>query len=1089
MNKNAINVRAHTCYLGKTGYNAHARGFFRELSKHVNLRVRNYTWDENPSYLNETDLSILETITLTTGPDKYADFPIDEHSHFKDFQFTTPKDKFQPDVDIVLMDMNHHYFYEKFDSRLKIAYTVWESTRLPDYFVEQLINNFDFVWVVTEWHKQVLSEQGYPISRIHVVNEAVDADFFPDSFDPDFDEYQYGRFKFNIFGRWDFRKSIPEMIAAFLKEFNKDEPVDLIISVDNPYSVDGMNSTEERLEHYGFIDERIKVKHFVSRQDYIKYIKNGHVMLTCARSEGWNIPLIEAMAAGTPALYTDYGAQLEFAAGRGIPVETVGLVECLSGDTYNVQARAGTEIPGYYAQPNYRDFARKMRYAYENYSVLKAKAVQDSYALREQFTWENAVKQGLSFINEKLSPVNIKQLGECVVVLSHADTLVKKMKMVDLVNHLKKEGYTTVLSTHINEESPANFTIIDSNNFVITQETAATLNYPVPVYKYSDDLVSIIMPYQVNYGPAIFSLVKNGLDFALSKGHDVVHFMNYDYYIQNMEVIQSHSKALRTMDGIGCITYQAESAKGNDWGFFSVKTRKLKKVFNKINSINDYYNYGVLFEEFMSNLMQKENVDLCVLPPLDTAEIIKDTESLQTHSFFNLGKDKLHYAITQEKSTQKFILSFFGTTDYEIKVRLKAGNKFFSFNIGKEVKHFAIGRFLNFPYIGIEIQLPSFEQSRFIGKLSKMGDIVVKNWDVIQVLDINDFQNISNITRKIIVHNINGPFVEIKDQIPGKYLVKFIDQKTEKVIYSSTIENNCWTKASREWYTDWRIMITDISNGQVIYDQRINLKNQRVFICFDSSSLGDTLAWIGYADEFRKKHDCKVIVSTFHNELFVGQYPELEFVERGVSVHNIIAQYNIGWFYDGDSDKFSEIKHPNDFRDQEMQKTAADILGLEYKQVRPKVYAPQQERSIQGKYVCIGIHSTAQAKYWNYPGGWQRIVDYLKNLGYQVVLISKESGEFMGNLPPTGIIDKTGDYDFADRINDLRHAEFYIGMGSGLSWLAWAAGTPVVLISGFSDPKTEFIGDDVVRIFNPEKCNSCFNRYRLDAGDWNWCPD
>ena len=64
---NRLKVRAHTCYLGRTGYNAHARGFFRELSKLVDLRVRNYTWDENPDYLNVVDLSILDTITLGTG--------------------------------------------------------------------------------------------------------------------------------------------------------------------------------------------------------------------------------------------------------------------------------------------------------------------------------------------------------------------------------------------------------------------------------------------------------------------------------------------------------------------------------------------------------------------------------------------------------------------------------------------------------------------------------------------------------------------------------------------------------------------------------------------------------------------------------------------------------------------------------------------------------------------------------------------------------------------------------------------------------------------------------------------------------------
>ena len=109
---NKIKVRAHTCYLGRTGYNAHARGFFRELSKHVDLRVRSFTWDENPDYLDEVDLGILENITLSTGPYAHEDFFMREHPHFAKYSFTTPRTSFVPDVDIVLMDMNQLFLPE-----------------------------------------------------------------------------------------------------------------------------------------------------------------------------------------------------------------------------------------------------------------------------------------------------------------------------------------------------------------------------------------------------------------------------------------------------------------------------------------------------------------------------------------------------------------------------------------------------------------------------------------------------------------------------------------------------------------------------------------------------------------------------------------------------------------------------------------------------------------------------------------------------------------------------------------------------------------------------------------------------------------
>ena len=1086
---NKLKVRAHTCYLGKTGYNAHARGFFRALSKYVDLRVRNYTWDDNPDYLNEVDLSVLETITLSTGEHKYADFPIAENHHFKKYTFTTPKTPFEPDVDIVLMDMNHHYFYEDFNSKIKIAYTVWESTRLPGYFVDKLIEKFDYVWVVTEWHKKVLSEQGYPESRIHVVNEAVDEDFAPAQFDPNFNEYQDGRFKFSIFGRWDFRKSVPEIIDAFLKEFGKDEPVDLIMSVDNPYAVDGMNTTEERLAHYGFNDERLKVKHFVKRDEYIKYMQNGHVLITCARSEGWNIPLIEAIAVGTPALYTDYGAQLEFASGTGVPISIKGMVPCLSGDTYNVQALAGTEVPGYYAQPDYEDLRRKMRYAYKNYQGLKERALLDSERIRDTFTWENAALQAFAFFAKTNIQSKSKKSKEAAIILSHADSRIKQMRLNDLVDSLNSKGYTTIVSSHIESSSEADITLIDKHNPIVTRKQADELGVELPNFYIHTSIAKAHTEFDYNHGPGALVLLRNGLEIAKGKGFSKVHVINYDYFVKSSDVLNKASRLLDQCDIVSYLWRDEQKGGGDEMstGFFSANVDKLLAAIQKVNTVEEYFSYGVHFENFFYNLCVRNNIIFKVQERPTLKELVADAETVPIYPRIHLGKDNFDYTFAKDHATGNLYISFFGDTSYPIEVRIVKGNNFVKTTITNNDEHYKIS-----PELlqgGIKIYLPSFEKYAIIDENTKVGTIEIIDHSKVISLNSSSFKKISEVSRKITVHYIDGPYVEIQDTVTGKYKVEFIDEKTGEIVHSTVIGENCWTRANRKWYTDWRIKVTDVLDGEIIYNEKINLKNQRVFICFESASLGDTVAWIPYADEFRKKHGCKVIVSTFHNDLFAGQYPELEFVGRGVSVNNITAQYNLGWFYEGNSPDFDTSRNPRNFREQEMQKTASDILGLDFEQVRPKIFIPPRSRSIQEKYVCIGIHSTAQSKYWNNVGAWQKVVDYLNDHGYKVVLISKETGSYMGNAQPTGIIDRSGNMPLWERIIDLHHADFYIGLGSGLSWLAWAVGTPTVLISGFSTPNTEFIGEDVIRLFNPSACNGCFNRYRLDAGDWNWCPD
>ena len=205
-----IKVRAHTCYLGRTGYAAHARSFFRELSKHVDLRVRNFTWDPNPEYLNDIDLSVIDKITLMDSNQSYSDYS-PSHSfpklNWKHREF----DDFEADVDIVLMDADHHYFYDDHSAKVKIAYTVWESTLIQENFFNQLLK-FDYLWVATEWHKDVVVEQGYPEHRVFVVNEGVDLDFFKDPI-----VSSNSPFRFMFFGRWDYRKSVPEIVESFLK--------------------------------------------------------------------------------------------------------------------------------------------------------------------------------------------------------------------------------------------------------------------------------------------------------------------------------------------------------------------------------------------------------------------------------------------------------------------------------------------------------------------------------------------------------------------------------------------------------------------------------------------------------------------------------------------------------------------------------------------------------------------------------------------------------------------------------------------------------------------------------------------------------
>jgi autotransporter strand-loop-strand O-heptosyltransferase len=317
--------------------------------------------------------------------------------------------------------------------------------------------------------------------------------------------------------------------------------------------------------------------------------------------------------------------------------------------------------------------------------------------------------------------------------------------------------------------------------------------------------------------------------------------------------------------------------------------------------------------------------------------------------------------------------------------------------------------------------------------------------------------------------------------------VRLSDLKTANVLFDIELRSG-HVNSSKRYFVPFRLEVW--SEHELLLRHDYDATERDVLIQFPVGTIGDVIGWISYAAKFKELHRCRLTcaMGELLIPLFRAAYPDIAFISHEqVQAERYYATYSVALFFD-DADF---VYQPCDFRQVGLHRTAAHILGVDPAERAPRVVLSDDSRPIEDPYVCIAVQATTQCKHWNNPDGWRSVVAFLKATGYRVICIDQKAdcsrGAFRNQIP-AGAEDQTGDRPLQERARWLKHAAFFVGLSSGLSWLAWAVGTPVALISGFTQPANEFATP--YRIINYHACNSCWNdvRHRFDHKDPLWCP-
>ncbi len=192
--------------------------------------------------------------------------------------------------------------------RYNIAYWLWELEEFPDRWLS-CIKTVDEIWTPSEFiSNSIRKKTDKPVITVPYVIKAAKNDYY------DRKHFSLPPDKFLFLTMYDFisiseRKNPSAVIDAYIKAFpveNKD--VGLVIKVNH--------AEEKRLEKLKIRLKDYKNVYFITNNltrlevDSLLYVSD--VLVSLHRSEGFGLPLAEAMALGKPVISTNWSASTEF---------------------------------------------------------------------------------------------------------------------------------------------------------------------------------------------------------------------------------------------------------------------------------------------------------------------------------------------------------------------------------------------------------------------------------------------------------------------------------------------------------------------------------------------------------------------------------------------------------------------------------------------------------------------------------------------------------------------------------------------------------------------------------------------------------
>lgn len=300
------------------------------------------------------------------------------------------------------------------------TFSIFETTKPKDESIEALINGpTTNILTTTKKHKEILSNF-VKDKKIHVVNEGVDDCIFNTI---PIDKYiDTKKFTYITVGKREARKNTDIILKTFITKM-KDKNVALISHTfnmfinkvnDHPFKNlncwSGINPLKHGFEYKGFDGKAHKFTHkecdiyFTTPTIPVSMMSalyhSANVGIAISRGEGWDLPVMEMMACGVPAIATDCLGHSEYLEMENIPT--------IQSDIYIKSFASEIAVDNMWFKGNQGEwdildndiFEGILTQTYDEQIKYQYKSDELADFISQNFSWNKSIQTLLEIINQ-----------------------------------------------------------------------------------------------------------------------------------------------------------------------------------------------------------------------------------------------------------------------------------------------------------------------------------------------------------------------------------------------------------------------------------------------------------------------------------------------------------------------------------------------------------------------------------------------------------------------------------------------------------------------------------------------------------------